>query len=253
QTYSYDVEFAGGFGNSTLRREGLLRDERSDARLSGVADEAPLHLALGYLEDRLPSFILPGATLETLRIVHASCRRPGAFFHDALSWLDTHLAETLDDTEERPQQLYLTGDQIYADDVAPTLLPMLNEIGRELVGPDEMLPVDGKKVAGTMINLPAMRRGKLLRLEARLSTGSSANHLITFGEFAAMYLAVWSSRVWRRLATADEIFVGATPNAVMADLVTRWEACSKMGSLEKWREAHTASVTAQDANTVRFR
>src|SRR5690606_30324094 len=101
--------------------------------------------------------------------------------------------------------------------------------------------------------LPAMRRGKLLRLEARLSTGSSANHLITFGEFAAMYLAVWSSRVWRRLATADEIFVGATPNAVMADLVTRWEACSKMGSLEKWREAHTASVTAQDANTVRFR
>ncbi|MGH7460677.1 MAG: hypothetical protein ACREMA_06565, partial [Longimicrobiales bacterium] len=182
-TYSYDVEFSGSFGNSSLRNAGLLKDEKSNARIAGVHPDAPLHLALGYLENRLPSFIQPGATLESLRIVHASCRRPGATSqHDAMAWLDDIIKQTQDDTLERPQQLYLTGDQIYADDVQETLLPMLNGLGQELLGPEE-LPVSDKRLAVTLTNFPAARRSKLLRFEAKFSTGDAANHLMSFGEY----------------------------------------------------------------------
>jgi hypothetical protein len=258
-TYAYDVGLTGSFGTSNLRDAGLLKDETEDERIPGVDEAAPLHLALGYLEDRLPSFIMPGATLESLRIVHASCRRPGAPLHDALAWLDDILKETQDDTLERPQQLYLTGDQIYADDVSDTMLPMLTQLGRELLGPDEMLPVDGKQVAGTLINFPAARRSKLLRMEAKFSTGSASNHLMLFGEFAAMYLAVWSSRVWRKLATLDEIFVGAGPNVAVSGLLTEWENCKKFKgasddeSIQKWRAAHEPGMSAENTFTERFR
>ena len=252
-TYSYDVAFTGASGAGNLRAARLLRDEASDDRIPGVADAAPLHLALGYLEDRLPSFILPGATLESLRMVHASCRRPATPLYDAFAWLDDLLQQTLDDTSERPQQLYLTGDQIYADDVATPLLPMLAELGRELLGPDEILPVDGSPVAGTLVNFPAARRAKLLRLEARFSTGDADNHLMTFGEFAAMYLAVWSGRVWRPLATPNEIFVGAGPNQAVADLLTQWENCKNHPSLADWRKAREPGVLKETARTERFR
>jgi hypothetical protein len=252
-TYSYEVVLEGAFGKVGLRDAGLLKDETTAARIPGVDDAAPLHLALGYLEDRLPSFIMPGATLETLRIVHGSCRRPGAPLYDALAWLDEVIEEELDDTTDRPQQLYLTGDQIYADGVAHTLLPTLTQLGRELVGPDEMLPVADKSVPGTLINFPASRRAKLLRFGARFSSTSADNHLLTFGEFAAMYLCVWSSRVWRKLATADEIFVGAGPNAALEGLLTQPEQCSKYGSLEKWREARQKPIEDERARVERFR
>jgi hypothetical protein len=260
QTYSYDVQFTSVSGGSNLRDAGLLKDETSDARIPGVAAAAPLHLALGYLEDRLPSFTMGGATLESLRIVHTSCRRPGAPLHDALAWLDKVIEENQDDSLERPQQLYLTGDQIYADDVADVMLPMLNALGQELVGGTELVPIIGKPVAGTMKDFPAARRTKLFRFEAKFSTGSSSNHLITFGEFAAMYLTVWSSRLWRELATLDEIFVPASPDTILDGQLTEWEQCSKFkataeqpDALQNWRDAHAPGMTEERTNTERFR
>jgi hypothetical protein len=259
-SYSYDVQFTGAFGRSNLRDAGLLKDETSDARIPGVDPAAPLHLALGYLEDRLPSFTMAGATLDSLRMVHTSCRRPGAPLHDALAWLDKVIEVTQDDTLERPQQLYLTGDQIYADDVADVMLPMLNGLGQELVGGTELVPIIGKPVAGTMKNFPAARRTKLFRFEARFSSGSSSNHLITFGEYAAMYLSVWSSRMWRKLATLDEIFVPASPDTILDGQLTEWEKCGKYRAaaekpdpLQNWRDAHGPGMTEEGLNTERFR
>ena len=42
--------------------------------------------------------------------------------------------------KKRPQQLFLTGDQIYADDVAPTMLAMLRDASDALLGWKEKLP-----------------------------------------------------------------------------------------------------------------
>ena len=164
------------------------------------------------------------------------CRRSIAFSSD-----------TLDDTIERPQQLYLTGDQIYADDVSDTLLPMLTQLGRELLGPDEVLPVDDKKVPVTLINFPAARRSKLMRLEAKFSTGSAANHLLSFGEFAAMYLAVWSSRAWRAMAKPEDIFIGAGPNAAVSELLTGVGALLEVRGEEEYGRGNGGSVQAEMA------
>ena len=44
------------------------------------------------------------------------------------------------DANVRPHQLFLTGDQIYADDVSTVMLPMLNRLGNALIGGPELLP-----------------------------------------------------------------------------------------------------------------
>lgn len=60
ERYSYDLRFDFGGGiTSDLRGERLLSDEKADNRLAGVDAAAPLHRALGFEEDRLPSFLAP--------------------------------------------------------------------------------------------------------------------------------------------------------------------------------------------------
>lgn len=217
--HSYDVMI----GNENLRSLGLLQDERPNSRLNGVNAAAPLHLALGYGPDRLPGFVTPGDTLATLRLAHASCRRPNHDSQDAMAWLDDQLeAGRADAAGKWPQQLFLTGDQIYADDVAAAHLHMVNRLGREVMGGADRLPVGGTDRDVTLDNFPPLRRGVTVRGHALLSTTESASHLLGFGEYAAMYLCAWSPRVWRPLGTVNEIFDSTVPPAAMANFVTNW-------------------------------
>lgn len=129
-----------------LKSERLLED--------GTLAGHP-HLALGYDAGELPGFALPPAQLTDLRLLHGGCRRPGFVYRkgegkqtfDGLAWIDQLIEEwrtgtgvTALDPNARPHQLFLTGDQIYADDVAAPLLPMLNRLGNQLIGRVEMLP-----------------------------------------------------------------------------------------------------------------
>ncbi len=67
---------------------------------------------------------------------------------DGMAWIDDLILEwrrggpgaTALDPNIRPHQLFLTGDQIYADDVATAMLPMLNRVGNALIGRTELLP-----------------------------------------------------------------------------------------------------------------
>ena len=177
------------------------------------------------------------------------------------------------DANRRPHQLFLTGDQIYADDVDGPMLPMLNRAGKRLLGQTENLPTvyppkNDPASKQTYLGVPSRRatpcsrrsspstrrtRSKRSRTTApctrsatprssassRCSTtartpstrGSShvaahvargpralpgqpppdgpgvrdevlddrpANHLISFGEYCAMYLAVWCNAIWER-------------------------------------------------------
>ncbi|WP_119070902.1 hypothetical protein [Aggregatilinea lenta] len=261
-TYSYDLVMTGTFGTKGLRDEGLLADHPADG-------DVPRQLALGYITDRLPSFVaLPGA-VDQLRLVHGSCRKSNGSGFDALAWLDDVLEDSYANIDgERPQQLYLTGDQIYADDVGACLLPMLNSLAQDLIGPSEMISVntfndDGslsltKLTDATIANFPALRRRKLVRKHARMSTTSCDNHLLSFGEFAAMYLAAWSPRAWRALATNDQLFraVDAGVEAEIKDALTDWEACYDSGGgdpLTKWREAKAAGVDRERERVIAWR
>lgn len=230
--YAYDVMIDSGGQRRGLRDLRLLQDadDGEGSRQPGVTGLAPKHLALGYGPDRLPTFATAGPTIPDLRIMHASCRKSHGPGPDALVWVDDEIKEHLSNPAERPQQLFLTGDQVYSDDLSGCLLPMLSGIGTDLLGFDELVDVDGADVATT--RLPALMRARLCREVARLSTSAADNHLIGFAEFAAMYLCAWSPHVWRGLADAADVFTQAPPDA---DALHLDDWVEKFGSVEAWQ------------------
>lgn len=250
--FSYDLSFASddpALAPTNLDQQGLLDDELSSPRLGNVDPAAPLHLKLGYVAGQLPTFAtLPGALVD-LRLAHASCRDVLADGPDAMAFLDAETELHLLDPRARTHQLFLTGDQIYADHVSRCLMKPLNALAVELIGgAGEQVPVAGADVAVTLTNFPAHRRVRVVREEARFSGMEGHCHLLSFGEYAAMYLLAWSSRVWRPLATAEEVYVAAGASAVAAHL-TDWEACHRddlgQPSLAKWTEAETTLQAGQ--------
>jgi hypothetical protein len=231
--HSYDVVIDG---SENLRSLKLLRDETAASRIDGVHASAPLHLALGYRENMLPGFVSPAATLQDLKLAHASCRRPNFKSYDAMGWLDDQMDSGKDDRLAKwPQQLFLTGDQIYADDVAGAHLHMLGNLGQQVIGGVEKLPIDGQRIDLTVANFPPLRRGITIRQHARFTTTESASHLMSFGEFAAMYLCAWSARVWQPLATDAELFNAALPPAAARPYATDF-AATYTGGFSAWRD-----------------
>ena len=205
--YSYNVAFgdisAESFSaTADLKSLSLLKD--------GTVDSKP-HLALGYAPGFLPSFSLPPMEVTNLRILHGSCRRINTELEDGLSWVDELIEPSRTDAIGRPHQLFLSGDQIYADDVASPLLPQLIKRGNELMGNSEYLPTIwpagfpeklGEKTPKPSFfpadkrHFPPAIRHRLLDAEAFFTTKDHHSHLISFGEFSAMYLFVWSNVLW---------------------------------------------------------
>lgn len=261
QIYSYNLQFepAGG-ARSDLGDEGFLKDEPASPRLQGVSADAPRHLALGYLQDQLPSFLSMPEGAAGLKFAHASCRKTTGYGPDALAWLDDHIKDTLTRADQRPRHLFLTGDQIYADEVATVLLPMLNELGTELRGANpETIPVDGVGSAPTKVlwntTFPPMRRMRLLRSIAGFTSSSADNHLLTFGEFAAMYLCCFSPRVWQPLKTDEQCFVEkSAPDAAdrpLADHWSQWETVH--GDFAKWKTEKLPELANERKALEQFR
>ena len=263
--HSYDIVIDG---SASLRTEGLLKDEISSARLPNVEAgtdsseasagfQAPLHLALGYDTDRLPSFVAPAATIEALRMAHASCRKTNAGGYDAMAWLDDFIKANKLNPAERPQQLYLTGDQIYADDVGTALLPMLTRLGTQLLGGIEKFPVNetvGQEFEINVDTFPPQRRSLIVREKARFSTTESRNHLMGFGEFAAMYCAAWSSRVWQALGDEFSMFVDFSPdNADTAAFLSKPEE-ELGGTIARWKNdpVHGLAEIAKETKQVQI-
>lgn len=153
---------------------------------------------LGYIHNELPGFVLPTAR-DNLRILYTSCRKPHGEGADMLPFFDDLIEADRLNPLDRPQQLFMTGDQIYADDVAPGLLPALTEAAAALLGWTEQLP----NLTGTPTYdpshedvLPGWRSNFLRDQKVQGKTSYSANHLLFFGEWCAMYLMTWSTALW---------------------------------------------------------
>lgn len=152
--------------------------------------------SISYFSHQLPTFSLAAQDLNSLRIVHGSCRKPHGGGTDALSCLDNLLRDAASSANQRPQQLFLTGDQIYGDDVADPLLWLSQGINRLLFGWSEELPLQ----AGTILSeeLPPGRRSEVARIEGGLTAmlrgkeDKAKSHLFSFGEYAVSYLLAWS-------------------------------------------------------------
>ncbi len=201
QVYSYNLVFTVGGSTQDLNSLKLLTDDTS---------ETHPHLALGYFPNNLPSFAMPPVSLQQLKIMQGSCRKAHGGGLDALTGLDKLIKDHLDDAAQRPQQLFLTGDQVYADDIASTLLPELNEAGNALLGVTEKLTIDGSangKKDATLANFPATWRQELTFQKAKFSSHEAANHALSFGEYCALYLFFWSNVLWPdTLKTLEQVF-----------------------------------------------
>ncbi|MDF5706586.1 MAG: PhoD-like phosphatase [Nostoc sp. S4] len=155
---------------------------------------------ISYFEHQKPTFALPPNRLEDLQIVHSSCRKPHGSGLDALPILDCLIEASANQAQRRPHQLFLTGDQIYGDDVADPSLWVATTLGDALLGWEEQLPVGGTYCTPKEL-LPG-ERAKVVTNEAGLTAGlhhkseKVASHLLSLGEYYATYLLTWSPVCW---------------------------------------------------------
>lgn len=199
EIYAYDLEF----GNNNLT-EALNFD-------SGFPE-----VTISYFPHQLPTFAMPPNDLNYLRIVHGSCRKPHGGGRDALTMLDDLIGHSANQPLNRPQQLFLTGDQIYGDDVADPLLWAVTEAGNTLLGWEENLPLqqlENGDIEYTKIGdlLPG-KRSDIARdyggFTAMLvnKPEKAKSHLFGLGEYFAMYLFAWSPIVWpNRFPTGNKV------------------------------------------------
>ena len=178
--YSYDLSFTTADGTVDL------------SKAVGASGKA----AYAYGSKRLPGFALPPADLEAVRLVQGSCRKPNAQGPDALAMLDDMIAAAVDSPTGRPHQLLLTGDQIYADEVADVLLLMLTDAASALMVDPEPLPGGPNGSQSLAEMLPPSTRTETIQKDAKLTTEDTRSHLMSFGEYMAMYLFVWSDVLW---------------------------------------------------------
>jgi hypothetical protein len=221
EIYSYDLVITP-IGDSAARLGdlGLLADHA----------DPPVWLALGYQPGWLPSFATVPNDVADLRLIQGSCRGSTELGRDAFPPVDDLLGSVLTDPAQRPHLMFLTGDQIYADESAAEQLDLLQTVSRYLLGGQETITVDFPKtdqepaetVAYPLTHFPPGRRGHPLNDIAGFTSTSTDSHMMGVGEYAALYLSAWSTTTWNSATTS-----GATEAWVWdpaAALIARKEA-----------------------------
>ncbi|MEP4544684.1 MAG: alkaline phosphatase family protein [Saccharospirillum sp.] len=169
-----------------------------------------------------PALLYPNQSRPQLRlkktlgeVLHGSCRKPHYDGDDALAQLDDRLADAFVNADaQRPDVLLMTGDQVYADDVAGPMLCAIHATS-------ELLGLWPERWQGAEINdsetlqssdfsyycrealLPKTEENRALYKRfisgARkpiFTSVAAKNHLVGLSEVLAMYCLVWSDRLW---------------------------------------------------------
>jgi hypothetical protein len=160
--YQYDLAFTTGSASSSLSQS-----------LKAATNSA----AITYGTYTLPTFALPPKDLNKVRLFFGSCRKPHGDGGDALALLDPLIQQTANNAPDRPHQLLLGGDQIYADDVAELLLLLLTDAGETLMGWNETI----SGVNQTARSLPPYYRTKPLQ-GAGFTSVDTRCHLMSLSE-----------------------------------------------------------------------
>jgi hypothetical protein len=191
--YFYNLFFGPPGGASVPETADDLNDDDIVFLTGASAPDDPQPTGLSYsFEHRLPSFSLPPDDLNKLRIIHGTCRRPQGPGGDVLPALDEMIADSWFAPDDRPHLLLLNGDQIYADDVADSVLFLMMDADKALLGWSETLP----GILQTDERLRQGRRRGIVRNKAKFTTQDPDGHLLRFGEYSAMYLFTWSGALW---------------------------------------------------------
>lgn len=197
----------------------------------------PCDKGIQPLQEIIPHILYPGQTRPSFmvrtkvhRFFHGSCRKPHYDSEDALTGLDREIEQSVDDTRMRPAFLMLTGDQIYADDVAGPMLQAIHQVG-ELLGLyhetfDQACIKDSKELYKSTdcyylrkTILPRTRVGKHWYSRGGVkhifSSSFAHNHMITFAEWLGMYFLVWSPALWE--------FVQFNSKGIQESSLQTWE------------------------------
>ena len=200
----------------TLSADQLYAYDLTFLAMTEAAIDCPLSAALhppqgtaaliSYFDHQLPTFALPPSDLQDLKLVHGSCRKLHGKGQDTLVVLDHLIQNAAHHPQKRPHQLFLTGDQIYGDDVADALLWAATQIGDRLLGWVEVLPVaENMRVDPTAVPLDQLlpgQRSLIATRDAGLTAGLKrkyskvTSHFFGLSEFCGAYLLAWSPTCW---------------------------------------------------------
>jgi len=162
-----------------------------------------------YDSGKKPRFVVPK---QLNKVLHGSCRNPHFPVDDALVSADLALKNNRNTEDTEPTLLLLSGDQIYADDVAGPMLQAIYQV-IELLGLYKearteyiQLPpsLEAQLFSRTQYlpKTPWHERSKrslgywLRKDELHFTSSHSANHLIYVEEFIAYYLLTYSEKCW---------------------------------------------------------
>lgn len=162
-----------------------------------------------YSNESLFSFIIKD---KADYVLHGSCRNPHYPSKDSLVIANQQLKTQ--SLEERASLLMMSGDQIYADDVAGPMLMAIQQIIPQLELFEESLPDTAIPTSTSLYthqhnlyhrdkvlphyvdNTNFLSRWNLYKSRPIFSSSEHENHLITSAEFFVMYLLVWSPALW---------------------------------------------------------
>ena len=178
-----------------------------------LADLLP---GLVYPEEKRPFFIIKN---RIERLLHGSCRNPHHPSDDSMVAVDREIMNAIGDTDKMPALLMLTGDQIYADDVAGPMLHAIHQTIRLLGLYDEIFEDSALRSCCTLYSSPDTYYGREKILPSTkvgkrwfnrggrhpvFTSFFAHNHLISFAEFMAMYILVWSKCMWELIEFNSE-------------------------------------------------
>lgn len=186
----------------------IATEENGTIQWTKLAD---LNLDITYPPFPRPTFVIGELNR---RLAHGSCRRPGAPGEDASPVFDEWLAKIATDAYKRPASMILTGDQIYADDVAVPLFEAVHKLAKDVFGYADQIPnssgaglvsVDNYSWKNVTSQVWSGRRYLTHRITSPIgfTTDDGEAHLLSFPEYAAMYLAVWNPELCRRYGVDD--------------------------------------------------
>lgn len=178
----YDLQFRGETEILDLSSFGLLTPEH------------PQSIVYGKL--KYPTFIIKG---NNSQILYGSCRKLHSEGEDTLVLADSLMEKEWMNVDNRPDSLFLLGDQIYADDIADPLLPVISTIGKNLIGQKENLHHIEHRLSQEPFQTSHLQingRQYIMDNFCQFTSTHSQNHLMEFGEYAAHYLLSWSPDLW---------------------------------------------------------
>jgi len=167
----------------------------------------------GLLYDGQPSLCFHYTeTPET--ILHGSCRKPHFHSDDALAQVDVLHKNAFKKQNDFPDLLLMTGDQIYADDVAGPMLKAIHSVidrlglyhealeGAVVTNTNELATHEHGYYEREQL-LPQIATNTVLssiffgaKKKPVFTSVNAQNHLIGSSEIIAMYLLVWSDTLW---------------------------------------------------------